>query len=103
MAVTSAKLTLTEKAPATALSSVTVNCRPVPSISVTSSTVTSAESLSVMTPVPVSVSIINGSVALSETVKVSVPSRIASSSVATVNCWVSPAVPTKLSVATTLS
>ena len=91
------------KAPWTALSSVTVKSRPVPSISVTLATVTSAVSLSVMVPMAVSESVTNGSVALSETMKVSAPSRTVSLRVATVNCWVSPAVPAKLSAATTLS
>ena len=79
MADTSAKLTFTSKAACTALFKVTVKTRLPPSVAVTSSTVTAAESLSLMVPVAVSVSSTSGSVALRLTVKVSVPSRTASS------------------------
>ena len=96
-------VTLTEKAPATALSSVTVKSNPVPSAALMFSTVTWALSLSVRMPAAVSVSVTSALVEDRLTVKVSVPSNTESSNVATVNCWVSAAVPAKLSVATTLS
>ena len=65
--------------------------------------VTAAVSLSVIVPVAVSVSVTSGLAASSWTVNVSGSSRTASSSVATVNCCVSPAIPANVSTATTLS
>ncbi len=103
MALTSDRVTLTENPLATALSRVTVKVIPAPSAALIEFTVTWALSLSVIVPVPVSVSVTEGSEALSETMNVSSPSKMASSSVATANCSVSPAVPAKLSAATTLS
>ena len=103
MALTSGSERLTWKAPATALSRVTVKSSPPPSAALTSATVTAALSLSVMVPVAVSESSMRALVADSETLKVSSPSNTTSSSVLTVNCRVSPAVPAKLSAATTLS
>ncbi len=58
--------------------------------------VTAAVSLSVMVPVAVSVSVTSGDEAVNETVKVSLPSKLASSVVVTVNCCVSPAVPSEI-------
>src|SRR5439155_613198 len=58
---------------------------------------------SVIVPVAVSVSVTSGLTAFRLTVNVSGPSSTASFSVATVNCLVSPAVPAKVSAATTLS
>ena len=103
MADASVRVTLTLKAPCTALSNVTVKSRPLPSAALMSSTVTWALSLSLMMPAAVSVSVTSALVEDRLTVKVSVPSRTASSNVATVNCCVSPAVPAKLRAATTLS
>ena len=85
---------------------VTVNCPSVAGSAaglVVAAMLTSAVSSSVIVPIPVSVSVTSGSVVLRLTVKVSLPSNIASSKVATVNCWVSPAFPAKLRTATTLS
>ena len=70
-----------------------------PSSALLSSTVTAALSSSVTVPVPVSVAVIpdGASETVRPTVKVSSASRIASSVVETVNVFVSPFVPVKLS------
>ena len=85
------------------MSSVTVNSSPAPSAALTSPTVIWALSLSVMVPTPVSLSPTSGSEATRLRAKASLPSSTASFSVATVNCWNSPAVPAKFRSATTLS
>ena len=80
-----------------------MNSSPPPSAALTSAMVTAAVSLSVIVPVAPSESSMRPLVADSETEKLSSPSSTASSSVLTVNCWVSPAVPAKFNAATTLS
>ena len=71
--------------------SVTVNCKPTPSISVASSMVSAALSLSVMVPTAVSVAVTKVLEELRLMPKVSLASRRESSRVATVNVFVSPA------------
>ena len=99
------KLTSTVKAPAcTSLLRDTVKSRPVPSVSVTSPTVSEVVSSSLIVPVAVSESSISMLDEVRFTVKVSVAaSETASSKVATVNCCVSPAVPAKFNVWASLS
>ncbi len=80
-----------------------MNTRLPPSVAVTFSTVTAAESLSFMVPVAVSVSVTSGSDADKVTVNVSSPSKTASLVVETVNGCVSPAVPVKLIICGVLS
>ena len=103
MAVTSSSVTLTVVPPCTALSSVTLNSSPPPSVRLTSSIDSAASSLSVSVPVAVSLSVTRVLNELRLTSNVSVASTTASSSESTVKVWISPAVPANTRSATTLS
>ena len=103
VAVTSVKPGVTVRPPDTARSSVTVNVICSPSAADASSIVTVAKAPSSLVIVPVAVSVAATSVAAPETsrftMNVSSGSASASSVVATVNVFVSPAVPVKVSAA----
>ena len=85
------------------MSNVTEKTRLPPSVAATSPTVKAAESLSLMVPMAVSESSTKPLLAVKLTTNVSAPSSTASSVVVTVNCFVSPAAPVKLSVTAELS
>ncbi len=98
VAVPSVKLGVTVRPPDTALSSVTVNAIPSPSSAEASSMVNAGALSSLrIVPVAVSVVVIEAFVAVRLTVNVSSGSNAASSVVATVKLFVSPAVPAKSS------
>ena len=100
-ALTSVNDGVTVSPPCTAAPRVTVKVMPSPSSALASFTVTTAPSSLLMVPVPVSVAVtvvpVGASEAVRLTVKVSFASTTVSSVVSTVNVFVSPLVPVKLS------
>ena len=100
-ALTSVNDGVTVRPPCTASDNVTVKVIPSPSSALASAMVTAALSSLLMVPVPVSVTVTVVPVGASDTarltVKVSFASTTVSSVVSTVNVFVSPLVPVKVS------